>query len=168
MREVPKQQGIQRIDNRYSSIVKDISDIDVESIYQSLKKNIKLGDNRLNVDAMVKAVDDNAELYYNARRLLLNAIKIQKMFKLERNGAESKLFERARVALNGSKGRTTKQDLEDYVHVHFMDELKELEERETDLDGIVKTLTALEEIYKHKIFALDLQSKLKNDRSKVI
>ena len=161
-----QKKDIEPINETFKTIHEELLHINVEEIYHRLKTNLTLGDQRLNVDAMVKSVDDTPKHYYDARMLLLNAIKMQRLFKMDKRKREAELFSSARN--NISVVKPTKQDIEDYVYVHYFEEMKELEERDLDLDGIVKTLEVLEEVYKRKIFALDVQIKLKNDRSRVI
>lgn len=150
----------------YGFLVKELNELDIQKEYEFLKTKIKLGDKRLDVDALSEAIDEAPELAFTAARLA--ALARENLAKFEDMTLKLKYAELAEEAteelerLKREKkisGQITKEKIENWVILN-KPEYHDLLQEYRELKAAVEVFASLATQFESKKSLLQTQGRL--------
>jgi len=151
---------------RFGFLIKDLNTIDIEKDYLMLKKNFKVGRDRLDPDILSEAIDAAPEWAFKAAQLYLIAKeKLAKFNDLTFRIRYASLATRASEELEKARkekklnGQITKEKIENWIVLHEPGYKKLLREKR-ELDTAVELLKSLAAQFESKKSMLQTQGRL--------
>lgn len=113
---------------KYSFLIVDLNEIDIEAEYKRLKSDLKLGKNRMSYDALAKAIDFVAENAFSAGKLFIKAKEYKEYF--EENVYRKRIAELSEKAIEKLRqkkvGQISEEKIKNWICTNFEEEYLEL------------------------------------------
>ncbi|GEM_PF-3045082 len=172
------QEGLENDDldapvTKFGFLIKDLNDLDIEDVYFKLKKNMKVGKERLDPDVLSEAIDTAPEWAFKATQLYVIAKeKLSKfndlIFRVKYASLATKASEELEKMRKEKKlnGQITKEKIENWIVLH-VPEYKKLLREKRELETAVELLKSLAAQFESKKSMLQTQGRL-SERKKVV
>jgi hypothetical protein len=158
---------------KFGFLIKDLNNLNIEEIYRQLKKNMKVGSNRLDPDILSEAIDAAPEWAFKATQLYVIAKeKLAKFndltFRVEYAALSTKASEELEKMRRENKlnGQITKEKIENWIVLH-VPEYKILLREKRELETAVELLKSLASQFESKKSMLQTQGRL-SERKKFV
>ena len=166
---VKKELGIEEDFNtvtQFGFLIKDLNKIDIQGQYEVLKKNFKLGKDRLDPDVLSEAIDSAPEWSFKAAQLFILAKdKFSKFEDLTFKIRYAEFAEKASSTLEQKRknkdlsGAITKEKIENWILINEP-EYKKLLQEKRELEAAVEIFKSLSAQFESKKSLLQSQGRL--------
>ncbi len=158
---------------RFGFLIKDLNQINIEDVYEQLKKHIKVGKSRLDPDILSEAIDAAPEWAFKATQIYVIAKeKLAKFNDLTFRVKYATLATRASEELEKMRkekklnGQITKEKIENWIVLH-VPEYKRLLREKRELETAVELLKSLAAQFESKKSMLQTQGRL-SEKKKIV
>ncbi|MDF2615464.1 MAG: hypothetical protein K0Q47_119 [Sedimentibacter sp.] len=159
---------------KFGFLTKDLNNLDIEDIYKHLKKNMKVGKDRLDPDVLSEAIDSAPEWSFKATQIYLIAkerlAKFNDLtFKVKYADLSNKASDELEKMRKDKKlnGQITKEKIENWI-VANVPEYKKLLREKRELETAVELLKSLAAQFESKKSMLQTQGRLAEKKKFVV
>lgn len=159
-----------KVDKKYSFIMVDLDELDIEDEYKRLKKDLKLDSKYRNFEALAQAIDFAAENARSAGNLFLRAKYLRKTFEEEDYRTKmAELYDEAIEALRRKKiGQLSDEKIKNWISRHHNEEYVSLVKTLRKLKFYEDTLKVLYDQWESRKSLLQSQGRMVEAKKTIV